>query len=161
VKPENLVLRRLLSSASTKSLVIIGLGNSERGDDGCGLQIASQINAHSPNRAFLETEKSAEGLVLDFIEDESIETILFIDATDFGGKPGEFRLFTAEDAKRFASGISTHKFPITLLMGLIRQGGKTPYLLGIQPGNLDFLGKMSPAVKASTELIVDCWTEQT
>jgi hydrogenase maturation protease len=162
VKTENIVLRRLLSSASTKTLVIVGIGNSERGDDGCGLQIAFQLKARSQKRAFLETEKSVESFVQDFIEDESIETILFIDATDFGGKPGvEFQLFTAAGAKRFVSGVSTHKVPITLLIGLIRQRGKTFYLLGFQPGNLEFLGKMSPAVKVSTEVSVDCLTDQT
>ena len=144
---EEKILNTLTDLIASPSTMIIGIGNTDRGDDGVGLILAEKIKARFPKRAFLESEKSVEGWVLNSIENSDFKSILFIDATSFGGQPGEIKLFTSEDIQHFQFDISTHKVPISLLMEMIVQKGKDPYLLGIQPGNVEFMGEMSLPVQ--------------
>ncbi len=138
-----------------KSPAVIGLGNRDRGDDGCGLEIAEMLKARFPRRAFSEAQKSAEALTLELIENDFIETVLYIDAADFGGRPGEFRLFDSDRAASFSPSFSTHKVPITLLMELLRQHGKQSFLLGIQPENLGLFSPVSEAVLRTVQMVYD------
>ena len=143
----NSVIRTCLDLAVSPATLMIGMGNMDRSDDGAGLKIAEKLKARFPERAFLESEKSVEGLVFDFIENPAFDTILFIDAVNFGEEPGTVRLFTAEDIPKFQPAVSTHKVPMSLLMDLIVQKNKKPLLLGIQPGSVKLMGEMSEAVK--------------
>ena len=99
-----------------------------------------------PERIFSERQRSVEGIVIELLEKGAIETFIFVDATDFGGEPGETKLFTAKDVDRFMPAFSTHKVPISLLMDLIVQHAKKPILLGVQPGTTELLGEMSQSV---------------
>jgi len=141
------LLKKFKKIVQSESTVIIGLGNPDRADDGAGLRIVSRLKYHFPERAFLESEKSAESIVLDLFENDEVLNVLFIDATDFDGNPGEVRLFDQHDARKFVPAISTHKVPITILMDLLVRHHKNPYLLGIQPSNLKLFGNMSPEVE--------------
>ena len=130
------------------TVILVGMGNRDRADDGVGLELAKRLKKKYPNCVFSEEDKSVESIVFEQIERKDVETILFIDATDFGGNPGDVQCFKTEDAQRFVPAISTHKVPMTLLMDVIEQHGKRPLLLGIQPESLDFLGPMSPSMVA-------------
>lgn len=134
-----------------ESLIIIGLGNTDRADDGAGIQIVAKIKARFPGKAFSEIEQSVEGLVLECLEDPSIKSILFIDAVDFQGKPGQVRLFGFHDTVQFIPAISTHKVPLTLLMELIEKHEKDAFLLGIQPRSVQLFGKMSDEVQTAIQ----------
>jgi len=129
-----------------QSVVLIGLGNMDRADDGLGLILASKIKACFPEQAFLETEWTVEGIVMEKLEDDNVSVFMFMDAVDFGSEPGDIQLFDINDAQRFMPAFSTHKVPISLLMGLIHKRGKSPFLLGVQPLNLEFLGEVSPLI---------------
>jgi len=144
------ILEQNLDSAN---LAVIGLGNPDRADDGAGIVIASKLKEKYPQSVFLETDRSVEGIVLELLERNSIKTFLFLDASDFGGKPGEIKLFSHEDAKRFIPAVSTHKVPITFLIEIILKQGRKAFLLGIQPGSLEFMGKISPAVEKTVSIL--------
>ena len=80
-----------------------------------------------------------------------MEGAYLIDAVDFKGKSGEVQFFNINDAVRFVPAISTHKVPLTILMELIEKHDKNPFLIGIQPESLDFLGDMSPVVEKTIQ----------
>ena len=147
LKASDNILKFLKESKIPRSVVIIGLGNLDRADDGLGITLAVRLKDRYPGHVFSEKEKSVEEIVFELLERKDIRAFLFVDATDFGGKPGEVRLFSAEDTERFVPSFSTHKVPITHLMELILQRGKRPFLLGVQPGSLEFFGKMSPSAQ--------------
>lgn len=128
-------------------MVVIGLGNSDRADDGVGLVLVSKLQDCFPDCTFLETEHTLETLVLELIDREDIQTILFVDAAHFGGKPGDIRFFHTEDVERFIPMLSTHKVPISLLMHLIRDRGKNPVLLGVEPKSVTLFGSMSAEIQ--------------
>ena len=140
-------MKKLLHSISkTESIAVIGLGNPDRADDGLGIILSEKLQKKYPERVFSERQRSVEGIVVNLLENKAIDTFVFVDATDFGGEPGEARLFTTKDTERFIPAFSTHKVPISLLMSSITQYGKKPILLGVQPGSTELLGEMSPGV---------------
>ncbi len=149
--------------ARPDSVVLVGLGNLDRADDGCGIILAENVKARFPERAFSEKERAVESIVLDLLEKEEVNAILFLDAADFGGSPGDIRLFGPEDAESFQPAFSSHKVPMTLLMQIITQQGKYPFLLAIQPETLEFLGRISPVISrriVSLSELLQRWFEE-
>jgi hydrogenase maturation protease len=136
-------VRRLIGSGRTR---VIGLGNLDRADDGAGLRIVENWKARLERRAFLETEASAETVVLDGLDDPDAGVFLFVDAADFGAAPGAARLFGAGDRGRFRPAYSTHQVPMDLFMELIESRGKEAFLLGVQPGSVEPFGDMTGGV---------------
>jgi hydrogenase maturation protease len=146
VKSNDSILKAFVGCLRHNSTAVIGLGNPDRADDAVGILLAAKCKTVFPDRVFLETETSVEGAVLRILDDRSIGLVWFVDAVGFGGAAGEIRKFEVQDADQFVPAISTHKVPMSLLMNLLAQHGKTAFLLGIQPGILDFMGKMSDSV---------------
>jgi hydrogenase 3 maturation protease len=63
------------------------------------------------------------------------DTILLIDAADFGGQPGEWRIFSGEDLA--LTGISTHAgSPQMLAAYLEERTGSEVKLVAMQPGDV-------------------------
>lgn len=146
MKSNESILKAFTGSLRNHSTAVIGLGNPDRADDAVGILLAAKCKSVFPDRVFLETETSVEGTVLRILDDRSIGLVWFVDAVGFGGAAGEIRKFEVQDTDQFVPSVSTHKVPMTLLMNLLAQHGKTVFLLGIQPGVLDFMGKMSDSV---------------
>jgi hydrogenase maturation protease len=137
---------------------VVGLGNPDRADDGAGIEIVRNWKARLGRRAFLDTEMSAETIVLDHLADPETEIFIFVDAADFGGPAGGFRLFGIGDQDRFRPAISTHQVPMDLIMGLIASHRKDAFLLGIQPKSLEPLGKMTREVSETVRKLSG-WVE--
>jgi hydrogenase 3 maturation protease len=155
---ENKWQKQLHGFVHPESLIVIGLGNTDRADDGVGIQIVTHLKIHFPEEVFLETEQSVEGLVLDCLEKKSVRSVLFIDAVDFNGKPGQVQIFTADDIEKLTPFMTTHKVPIGFLMGLIQKAGKQPFLLGIQPKSLIWLGDITEEVHKVIDEMTDFLT---
>jgi hydrogenase 3 maturation protease len=143
-------IRRLLQSDRT---LAFGLGNIDRADDGAGVLIVRQWKARLKERAFFEPDAAVETVVLERSDDALVETFLFVDAADFGGEPGEFRLFGPEDSGRVLPALSTHKVPMDLLMGIVASKGRRPVLLGIQPGSLEPFGRITEKAEGTIRIL--------
>ena len=154
MKPINDVISPLKEAIRRGSLVVVGMGNRDRADDGFGLDLAERLKDHWPGLVFSEEDLSVEGIVFDLIERDDIEVIVFVDATNFGGEVGDLRLFDVYDAERFVPSFSTHKVPITLLMGVADQRKKTSFLLGIQPKDTTLFSSMTPGISSRLEDLV-------
>jgi hydrogenase maturation protease len=144
-------LRASLSKFLSGSWAVVGLGNPDRADDGAGLLVAQTLQARDPKRAFLETETPVES-ILDMLADRC-DTVLFVDAADFGGRPGEIRFFQSDQLDEFQPSVSTHSLPIGFWFGYAESNGIHPILAGIQPASLAWMGGMSPNVAASSEML--------
>ncbi|MBN1781459.1 hydrogenase maturation protease [bacterium] len=127
-------------------LMIVGMGNPDRGDDGVGVYIADRINMSGSGRVCSESEKPAESTVLQCLEDPGIRTVVFLDAADFRGEPGEIRVFGHDAVPDFSPAVSTHQVPLSLLMQSLTEHGKRTFLIGIQPVQMQFNTSMSAAV---------------
>jgi hydrogenase maturation protease len=147
------LLERIRNLVLSERTVVIGIGNPDRADDGAGIEIVSHWKARLKERAFFDTETSVETVLFDALEKPDVDVFLFVDAANFGGRPGEARLFGREDAGHFRPAISTHKVPLDLLMQVIASKGRQAYLLGIQPGCVELFGGMTGEVAEAVKIL--------
>ncbi|MEO0074957.1 MAG: hydrogenase 3 maturation endopeptidase HyCI [candidate division WOR-3 bacterium] len=147
------------------TIVILGVGNRLRGDDGIGSIVATElkemltkglIKVINKEVFIYDTESSPENY-LDKVIDKKADWVIFIDACDFKAQAGEFRLFDGDEINDIAYGfLSTHTLPLTLTIELIRkQTNSKISLLGVQPKSLTFGEVLSPEVSAVKSKIID------
>lgn len=146
------MLEHLKSHLSGK-VVILGIGNTLRSDDGAGSILASRIKEKAPYTVY-DAGESPENYLEKIIKDKP-DNIVIIDAVDFGGKAGEFRLLDAADVKT-ANLFSTHNASITLAINYLQSHLKVDIIiLIIQPKSIAFGENLSPEVSETlTELEV-------
>ncbi len=83
------------------------------------------------------------------------DQVLFLDAVDFGGAPGEVVLLNSAEMEARFPQISTHKISLGLLARLVEANGKTKaWLLGVQPESLVVGRELSPIVQRTLELLI-------
>jgi len=140
-------------NCSRTKVVLMGMGNELRGDDGLGSYLARSLKG-KVSAAVLDCGEVPESYT-DKIKDENPETISIIDALDFGAQPGSLGIFKPEDIKDEPR-ISTHKLPFKVLAQYLKEETKAEIILiGVQPKNIGFGEKMSEEVTQSANLLVD------
>jgi len=137
-------------------VLIIGVGNRERGDDGVGPLVIDALSAEGfTNVLDVGTvPENYTGTVIRYKPD----TVLIIDALSFGGEPGNWKLITPEECTEF--GFSTHTASLSLFASYIKQWiPVTIYVLGVQPKLVDFQADVSPDIKKSVSLLMNALKE--
>jgi len=131
------------------SLLLITVGNDLRGDDGVGPYIAENL---SPSRGdfFLIDAGGQPESILDSAEATGAREVIIIDAADFGGLPGEARLFGIDAIPETT--MSTHIFPLPVIARLMEKDmGCRVRFLGIQAATFAFGAPLSEAVKKTAD----------
>ena len=136
----------------TGKVVILGIGNSLRSDDGIGSILAARIQDKIPYIVY-DGSSSPENYLGKIIKDNP-DTILLIDAVDFGGTAGEIRLLEGEDIQT-VNFFSTHDASISLAISYLKNSLKSAgiFILAIQPKVLAFGDKLSPEIENALEKI--------
>ncbi len=133
-----------LQSHLEGKVVILGIGNTLRNDDGVGSILAQRIQAKVPYIVY-DSGPSPENYLGKVIKDKA-DNIISIDAVDFGGKPGEFRVVEAEEIKTINL-FSTHNASISLTINYLQNNLKVDIIiLIIQPGSIAFGDRLSPGI---------------
>jgi len=117
------------------TIVLCGVGNRMRSDDGIGSLIASDLMSYKlANVTIYDCETTPENYI-DKVVAVKPSWLIFIDACNFEAKPGEFKMFHDDEIKEISYGLlSTHTLPLTLTIELIKkQHNCKVSLLGIQP----------------------------
>lgn len=145
-----------LEAALVGKVCILGVGNRMRGDDGAGSWVAERLAGRVSVPVF--DGGTAPENYLEKIAALLPDTVLIIDAADFGGSPGEMRLFRAEEVG--PGGLSTHALSLSLAAEYLRTRGRaTVRLLAIQPADAGLGRPMSEAVRRAVEQAAR-WLEQ-
>jgi hydrogenase 3 maturation protease len=159
-------------------VVILGVGNRLRGDDAVGCILCDEIR-NSPQR-YKDTKPGPESdaplgghsfsdrvHVIDCgdtpenyiqpIAELNPARILVIDCCNYGGQPGEFRLFSRAEVDSLSYGLlSTHTLPLTLTIEMLSlETHATIELLGIHPERIEFGEEMSEPVKRALPAVVE------
>ena len=88
------------------------------------------------------------------LSDGRYDTVIFLDAVEFGGDPGAAVWLEAEQMAVRCPQISTHKLSLGLLARLIEDGGRTRVrLLGVQPASLRAGAGLSAPVETTLALL--------
>jgi len=141
-----------LASKLSGNVVVVGVGDVGRGDDGAG-PLVVRLLAEAGVECAIDSGASPE---LDTWKIRELEpdTVLFVDAVDFGGSPGDAALLDAADLRQ--SGFDTHRAPLRLTMEYLEQDLKCRcFLLAIQPKDVRRGAPMCDEVKQSASGLTD------
>lgn len=148
--PEAALRRQLEDVAGPGAVYVIGLGNADRADDGAGVLVAEALKTRHPDRAFSEHD-GAEGVVLDIAEREGDATVIFVDAANMDGAPGDVRVVEHDDLRE--TEVTTHRVAVALMASLLERAGKKSAVVCIKPQTVEFRGRLSEPVRESVELV--------
>jgi len=136
-------------------LCILGFGNRLWGDDGAGSHLAEALR-DCPGVDAIDGGFVPENH-LEAVVRTKPDTILLVDAAEFGGEPGEIRLLQPDDV--VLSGISTHAgSPQMLAKYLEARSGAKVFLLAIQPGDTSEGQGMSQQVASTVDELMEFFT---
>ncbi len=123
-------LKRLLGKSSNSPLVIVGVGNTLKGDDGAGSLLAQRLSGKIQDPVF--DGGSAPENYCERISVLKPRMVLVIDTAFFGGLPGEVRIL--KPVEIMGGGISTHGQSLGLLSDYLKLScGCEVFIIGIQP----------------------------
>ena len=119
-----------LNSFINGHVCLLGIGNRHWHDDGVGSYIAEALQT-CPGFDVFDAGLSPENY-LEKVANKHPDSILIVDATDFGGEPGQVRLIYPD--KVAYSGVSTHAGSLRMLAEYMSARAHAPVaLLAIQP----------------------------
>lgn len=131
--------------------IIVAVGNRMRKDDGVGPYIASRLES-SENLVIIDAAFSPEN-VIDKIIQLNPRCVIFIDAADFKGKPGEVRVIDESEISEYT--VSTHTVPLRIVAAVIKsETSASISFIGIQTQNVGFGEGLSRKVKKAADEII-------
>lgn len=143
-------VQQVLSLKAGKN-IIVTVGNSLRTDDGVGPYIGSKIESKSDLIVF-NAEYNPENIIASIVELDPAQ-IVFLDAANFGKKPGAVEVVDLESIPEVT--ISTHTIPLSVVAKILAKDTKaTINFIGIQVKNVQLGDKLSPEVKEAANKII-------
>lgn len=135
--------------------VILGIGNTLKGDDGIGPYIISKLSAkhHLQNVHLIDAGTVPENYIQKII-DLNPDKIMIIDAVDFKGEPGRIKKFKEIESANIS--ISTHNTPPELFISLLKQETNAEIeIIAIQPKQLKLDKPLSEEIKKSADTLME------
>jgi len=136
-------------------ILVVGVGNSWRGDDGIGPKIVGWLKENVEGNDYL-IESDLFSLLDIF---EKYQHIVIIDAVNMGEQPGVVKSFTPAEVKLGikTSASSTHGFGLADIIKLAEslQLKTSLQIIGIQVGDVAFGNALSSQLQNSWEHIVE------
>ena len=145
-------LQEQLAEAIRGTMVVMGIGNPCRGDDGAGSIVARKIgDAHGVH--VIDAQDVPENYLRQVV-DWHPDTLVLIDSVNLKAAPGSVAILEKDQTASYWP--STHRVPLSLLMDYIeRETHARLCLIAIQPRQMAFLQPMSAEVSSSVEAIAD------
>ncbi len=147
-----------------RAALVVGIGNTDRGDDGAGIVAARHIRSKMLS-GIPVIEQSGEGTdLIDLWQTMNLPRVFLIDAVFCGLPPGTIQRFDAHDTPlpaQFVGDYSTHSFGLIEAIELARVLGCLPpqvIVYGIEGQCFDLDAPLSVEVEAAAhkaaELII-------
>ncbi len=142
-----------------QSLVIIGLGNSLRSDDGAGLKAAEILSRRVPENVTVVMGVSDGTSLMEIWS--NYETAIIVDSVVSGEKPGSIFRYDGLGEKipeDYFRGYSTHAFSIVETIELARALEELPdklVIYGIESVNFEPGDKLSLEVSRAVDNVTD------
>ena len=131
-----------------KNVLLVGVGNRSRGDDGVGSYLIKRLQK-KVSIPLLDAGDVPENCISK-IESSGANMVLIVDAADFNANPGEIALIDFADMRKI--GVSTRSANLDLLFRVIPKSRRPETLLvAIQPGSTSTGSGLSEAVRNSLD----------
>ncbi|MFH1006988.1 MAG: hydrogenase 3 maturation endopeptidase HyCI [Candidatus Latescibacterota bacterium] len=149
------LLRAQLETILSSHPLILGVGNTARGDDGAGSLLVRKLTGRV-EACCMDAGVAPENF-LEKIVRKKPDTVLIVDVADFHGNPGEIRLL---DPGQLASGgLSTHALSLQMACDYLQLNIPVEiHLLAIQPAQTGS-GDLSEPVQASLDFLTNLFLE--
>jgi hydrogenase 3 maturation protease len=137
-----------------KRVVLVGVGNPMRADDGVGPKIIELLQEKSLDNVLLINSETVPESFTSKVTGYNPTHVLLVDAANFRGAVGETKMITSTQIGGQA--VSTHSLPLTIFINVIeRDLNIVVVLLGIQPSTVEFFAPMTPTIEDAAISIVD------
>ncbi len=141
------------------ALVVVGLGNTHRRDDGVGVRLVEQMKSDSiPN---VESLIWGDGDALSIANDllELSKPVLFVDCARMGLRPGDWRFFDEESVvfRDYSANCSTHGIGMGSALSLARSlGYQHPVrFFGVEPEDVLLDDSLSETLEGELQQLVE------
>ena len=143
-------------------MLVLGIGNSFRRDDGIGPAVVSHLIADADLEDIDILDGGTDGVsLLEYLK--GYEKALIIDAVDMGMAPGEIRVFSPDEARLIrADALSTHGIGLAEVIGMLKilKIEVELRIIGIQAKDVTFGEGLSPEVSSKIETILELVKEE-
>jgi len=142
-------------------ILILGIGNYLMGDEGAGVHFIKNLDDSffPPHISFIDGGTGGFTLI-PFIENH--QTVIMVDATRDGKKPGSITLLKPRFSNDFPISLSGHNFGLKDMMDIMSLQGTLPemYLFTIsidkiEPMNIELSPEVEKAIREITPMIID------
>jgi hydrogenase maturation protease len=147
--PEEGWKEKFASLKKTESLVFVGVGKRNHGDDGAGIELALKLREQGVRNVWLEDEIEEKNSLW---ESNPNCTLIFLDAVDFGENPGKIALFPLQHV--FWNSLLSHKLMPFIPGPLNYHQLKKSFVLGIQPESIGEGESISRAIRMAMKKIL-------
>jgi len=149
-------IKAALKNILKDRVTIVGVGNVMRGDDGLG-SILSEYLKGRVSACVIDTGLSPENHIKK-IRDSKPNTVLIIDAADFGGDAGDIKLLRKSDIPLY--GISTHNASLALFFDFLETTTSAAvYMLAIQPAGNEVNASLSNIIEKKCKEVESLFLE--
>ena len=136
--------------------IVLGIGNTLKGDDGAGPLVCQQLTGKT-SAELIDAGTVPENYIQPIIK-KGPQNLLIIDAIDFGASPGSINIFKPEQLN--SSVFSTHTLSPRLFVDMITQAiDVNVYFIGIQPAQTQLgqsvSSQVSQAIQSLTQTLVE------
>lgn len=133
-------------------VLILGIGNPLRGDDGVGPEIINRVKNPLPSLVLFDVGETPENYLAKIVRQKP-DTIVLIDAVEFAASPGTIKIMEKDDMRN--EFFSTHNVSLSLVAKYLqKETSADVFLLGIQPETTEWGRKISRPVREGLEKIV-------
>ena len=137
--------------------VIVGIGNTLKGDDGAGPLVCQQLRRAKVRAELIDAGNVPENYIQLIIK-KAPQNLLIIDAIDFEASPGTISIFKPEQLN--SSVFSTHVLSPRLFVDMVCQNIKVDvYFVGIQPAQTQIGQSVSAEVNQAIQWLTHTLTE--
>ena len=143
-------LSEQLSNICSENTLIIGIGNTLKGDDGAGCFVCEQLKDIAPEQV-IDAGTVPENHIGPIIEKRP-EVLVVIDAIDFGGSAGGVKIFAVDELSSAA--FSTHTLSPRLFVDVVCKSiSAAVWFVGIQPGQTALGEGLSSQVEEAVGMV--------
>ncbi len=141
-----------LKSILKGKVVLVGVGNTLRGDDGFGPALVARLSGKS-EAVCIDAGTVPENYLGEIVR-QNPDTVLLVDATHLGLNPGDYAILRKDEIAE--SGFTTHDMsPNFFIEHLEKETGAAIYVLALQPAHVSFGAEMSAGVQETLEELVE------
>ena len=150
-------LSEQLNKLHDSSAFILGIGNILKGDDAAGPLVCRRLKEAKISAGLIDAGTVPENYIQRIIK-KAPQTLIVIDAIDFGAEAGTIRIFKPEHLDSLV--VSTHTLSPRLFIDVIRRSIRVDvYFIGIQPAQTQLGQPPSTAVSQAIEELSAVLTE--